>query len=849
VQARLLRLGPNALPAPPACSLLRVFLAQFQSPLVYLLAGAAALSLGLGHLGDAVVIWVVVVLNAAVGTLQEGRAERALEALHAHLKQPVRVVRGGAEALVDAGQLVPGDVLLQEAGEAVPADARLLNGGRGAHGRGGAHRGVAPGGQGHAAYRRVTPLPERASMLYAGTHVTVGRARALVVATGAATESGRVAQLAEAAEPPKTPLERRIQGFGRAVIWAAGAMFAGVTALGLLRGLPLGEIALVGVSQVVSMVPEGLPVAVTVALAMGVQRMAARRAVVRRLSAVETLGATTVICTDKAGTLTRNELSCVAVALLDGRTVRMAPPGHPGQVFTGEGQPHAAERGVALRSLCEAVAPRGDALLHDGAGGPEGMGDPTELAPLHLAERAGVDVVASQAHSPSTDEVPFDAATRRMITAHGSRVLLKGAPETVLSFCALDDAAAARWRARAEALADEALRTPAVAELERDAPVPLDPAALTGRMRLLGLVGQMNPPRPEVKDAVAHARSAGIRTVMLTGDHRVTGAAVARSLGILREGDEVVDGPELEQLPDETLDAHIRRISGCARVHPAQKFRIVSAWQRKGAVVAMTGDGVNDAPALVKADVGVAMGRSGTAAAREASRVVLTNFATRVAAVEEGRVVYRNIQKLLLYLLTTSVAVVIVFVAALALGHPPPLAAVQILWINLVTDGLMTVTLILEPAEGDELQRRPFPREAPLVSRAMLQRMALLVPALVAAVLGWYLARAGTGVPHAQARTETFTVLTLCQWFNALNCRSGHVNTVGRSALQNPWIFAGVLVGIGLHAAVLWCPPLAAVFHTTPLSWPALLSLSAVASGVLWVEELRKWAVRSQRGG
>ena len=849
VLARRLQFGPNALPSPPGRSQLRVFVAQFQSPLVYLLAGAAVLSLGLGHLGDAAVILGVVVLNAGVGAFQEGRAERSLEALRVHLRQSARVVRGGVEQQVDAGQLVPGDVLLLEAGEAVPADARLLDGAAVQMAEAALTGESLPVDKGTPALAESTPLPERTNMLYAGTHVTGGRARALVVATGPATESGRVALLAEAAEPPKTPLERRIHAFGRAVIWAAGGVFAGVTVLGLWRGMPLGEIALVGVSQVVSMVPEGLPVAVTVALSVGVQRMAARRAVVRRLSAIETLGATNVICTDKTGTLTRNEITSVAVALPDGRTVRVAPPGSAGPAFAVDGTSVEPGEDLALAALAEAVALCSDAVLAEGAARPDGLGDPTELALLHLAARAGVDIPGARAKSPRTAEIPFDASTRRMITRHGDRVLIKGAPETVLGFCDLDEAARASWRARAEGLADEALRTLAVAEWRGAPGGPLEPAALEGRMRMLGLVGQVDPPRPGVKEAVARARAAGIRTVMLTGDHRVTGAAIGRQLGILREGDEVVDGAELEGLVDAALDGRVRCISVFARVHPAQKIRIVSAWQRAGAVVAMTGDGVNDAPALVKADAGVAMGMGGTAAAREASRVVLTddNFATLVAAVEEGRVVYRNIQKLLLYLLTTSVAEVLVLVAALALGYPPPLAAVQILWINLVTDGLMVVTLVLEPAEGDELERPPLPRDAPLVSRAMLGRMALMVPALVASVLGWYLFRLGTGVPHAQAGTETFTVLALCQWFNALNCRSGHASTVGRSLRQNPWILGGVLVGMALQAAVIWFPPLAGVFHATPFGLSALAGLAAAASGVLWVEELRKWGVRASR--
>jgi magnesium-transporting ATPase (P-type) len=860
--------GPNVLREPRRRSLLAVFAGQFKSPLIYLLFGAAGLALALDHTNDAIVIFTVVLLNALVGTFQEGRAERSLEGLRKLASHKARVVREGIERIVEAREVVPGDLLILEAGDAVAADARLVDV-VGLQIAEAALTGESvPVPKSLPPTERETPLADRRNMVYAGTHVTAGRARALVVATGLATEIGHIASLAEAAEEPPTPLERRIAQFGRYIIFAAIGMFVLVTAIGLLRGMPLGEIVMVGISQLVSMIPEGLPVAMTIALAVGVQRMARRKAVVRRLAAVETLGSTTVICSDKTGTLTRNEMTVTALHLPDGRRLSVSGTGYePTGSFSDGAREVEPKEDEGLRALLEAGVLCNDAQLsgpHDAEPRWKPIGDPTEVALLTVALKAGIDPSELRSRTPRRAEIPFDSTAKMMATLHdgprGTHVVLKGAPESVLELCGsmrrgaadepLDDEARQAMRNAAEQMAQSALRVLAVAVVDvRELEPASGFAPFHGRATLLGLVGQIDPPRSEVKEAVERCRAAGIKPVMVTGDHKATGTAIARTLGIAREGDLAVDGRELEQMSDAELADRIDGISVFARVHPEQKLRIVEAFQKRHDVVAMTGDGVNDAPALVKADVGVAMGITGTEVAKEAAKIVIAddNFATIVAAVEEGRVVYRNIKKVILYLFSTSMAEVLVLFTALTLGYPPPLAAVQILWINLVTEGTVTVNLIMEPSEGDEMTRKPISPNEPLLTRILLARMAFMTPTIAAVTLGWFVYRQSLGLPFAQVQTETFTVLAVSQWFNVLNCRSEHRSALGMSLLKNPWLIGGLVLSNVLQAAVVFLPALNEVFHTVPFGLKEFLTIGAVASLVLWVEEIRKFVVRRRR--
>ncbi len=851
--------GFNTLPQAPARPVWRTFALQFKSPLIYILFVAAVLAVALGHHGDALVILVVVVVNALVGSFQEGRAERSMAALRRLAALHVRVLRQGGEQVVEARELVPGDVVLLAAGDAVAADARLIDVAQLQVAEAALTGESTPVSKSTAAVPEATGLADRRCMVYSGTHVTAGRARAVVVATGTHTEVGRIAALTERAEEPRTPLEQRLEQFGRSLVGVALALFVLVVLLGLWRALPLSDVLMVAISEMVSMVPEGLPVAMTIALAVGMQRMADRGAIIRRLSAVEALGSTTVICTDKTGTLTRNEMTVVSLWLPGGRAIDVQGVGYAPEGALVEGGGAADPADPALRDLLLAAALCNDAELlppEDERAAWTVLGDPTEGALLVLARKAGLATDDLRRAAVREAELPFDSDTKLMATRHRTadaarRVWIKGAPEAVLRLCGAAGSMPHRTaREAAEAMASQALRVLAFATLEDD---PLEPAAgfdaLAGRVRLLGLVGQIDPPREEVRQAVADCRAAGIRPVMVTGDHRLTGLAIARQLGIARKGERAVDGLELERMGEAELRDALPTIAVFARVQPAQKLRIVEALQARGDTVAMTGDGVNDAPALARADVGVAMGITGTEVAKSAAKVVITddNFATLVGAVEQGRVVYGNLKKVILFLFATSVDEVLVLLLALLAGYPLPLAAVQILWINLVTEGTLTVNLVMEPPDGDEMRRLPVARDDRLLGRAMLARAALMAGTAAAVTFGWFAWRLHQGVDLAQVRTEVFTLVAFSQWFNVLNCQSSSASALGARILRNRWLLGGLLVSIVLQAAVLYAPPMQALFHTVPLPLAVLVPLVVLASVVLWAEEARKLWVRKAR--
>ena len=871
-QARLHRHGANSLPEPPPHPLWRRFARQFWSPLIGMLFVAAVLAVALRHFGDAAVILAVVFVNALIGTLQEGRAERSMAALRRLSSLRVRVLREGLPASIEARDLVPGDLLLLTAGDAVAADARLVDCAQLQLAEAALTGESAPVAKQVAPVADDTGLADRHNMVYSGTHVSAGRAVAVVVATGVHTEVGRIACLTEATTEAPTPLERRITRFGQALVAAAVALFALVVLLGLWRRLPLTELLMVAISQMVSMVPEGLPVAMSIALAVGMQRMAGRGAIIRRLSAVETLGSTTVICSDKTGTLTRNEMTVTALWLPGaaiGRSLAVSGVGEaPVGAITESAQPLTLSADPALHQLVLAGALCNDAQLLPPQGSQarwSALGDPTEAALLVLAVKAGLDLAALAQAAPREAELAFDADRQMMGTLHGladaRRVIyLKGSPEAVLRLCAGNPANPPETlhaaRTAAEAMAANALRVLAIAVVDdgsSDLQAGFD--ALAGRVRLLGLAGQIDPPRETARDAVADCRAAGIRVVMVTGDHQLTGMAIARELGIAKPGDRAVDGPTLERMSEAELRDALPQIAVFARVQPAHKLRIVEALQARGEVVAMTGDGVNDAPALARADVGVALGLTGPEVAKSAARIVITddNFATIVGAVEQGRAVYANLKKVILYLFATSVDEVAILLLALLGGYPLPLAAVQLLWINLVTEGTLTVNLVMDPPDGDEMRRPPVPRDDPLVDRAMLVRAMLMAAATVALCFGWYAWRIGGGAwaPEAQGadlalvRTETFTLLAMCQWFNLLNCQSAQRSALRLGLLKNPWLLGGLALSVALQAAVLWAPPLQAMFHTQPLALATLGLLLTLASAVLWAEELRKLLVRS----
>ncbi|MGE3974685.1 MAG: cation-translocating P-type ATPase [Bdellovibrionales bacterium] len=866
---RLMRFGRNTLPEPKKRSLISIFLHQFLSPLIYLLLVASGIAFFIGEARDAIVIQVVVFLNAVIGAFQEGRAEQSLAALRKLSKLKAHLIRGGREQVIEASEVVPGDLLVLSSGDAVAADARLVEVSSLTVAEAALTGESLPVAKSIAFVDEKTVLADRHNMIYAGTHITAGRGLAVVTATGVRNEIGKIASLATSTVPSKTQLELRIKQFGSYLVVAALIVFGLVIAIGLWRGIPFSQIFMIAISQMVSLVPEGLPVAMTIALAVGVQRMARRGTIVRRLAAVETLGSTTIICSDKTGTLTRNEMAVTAIYLPSNKReitatgVGYAPEGY----FIENGYKLTSQPDETLQKLFAASVLCNDAhLLGPDASSSQWriIGDPTEGALLTMAAKGGVDPISLRREFQRKAELPFNSDTKMMATQHDvnkkSVVFIKGAPETLLRYCGsvfhegrienFDETTLAEVKKTSEKMANSALRLLAIGFVENafiDGSKGFEP--FTGKVTLIGLIGELDPPRIEVADSISECKTAGIKPVMVTGDHKATGLAIARALGISRDDDLAIDGQELDLLSDADLAEKINRISVFARVHPSQKLRIVEAYQKRGEVVAMTGDGVNDAPALVRADVGVAMGITGTEVAKEAAKIVITddNFSTIVTAIAEGRLVYQNIKKLILFLFVTSIDEVILLFLALILGYPPPLAAVQILWINLVAEGTLTINLIMEPPEGDEMKRAPIPVTQPLLDRALLSRIPLMVIATVISTFGWFAYRISMGASSDTVQSETFTLLVVCQWFNVLNCRSATHSALTWDILKNPWLLGGLIISNLLQITVIYWPPLNRFFHTVPIDTAQFFAIGAVASLVLWVEELRKFIVRNQR--
>jgi len=821
---RLARHGPNTLPAAKRRSALTRFAAQFNSALIYFLLAAALAAWILGHRIDAAVIVAVVLLNALVGFVQEGKAEKALEAMRRLIAPQAAVLRDGARRSVPVASLVPGDVVLLEAGDRVPADLRLLRA------RGLLADEALLTGESVPAAKQEAPAPAAAelgarhSMAYSGTLIAAGQASGVVVATGMATEIGRISALLQAVEPLSTPLIRQMNDFARRFTWLAIVGAAALFAFAVLaRGYAWPDALIAVVALAVSLVPEGLPAVITVTLAIGVRRMAARNAVIRRLPAVETLGATSVICSDKTGTLTRNEMT--ARRIVSGG--HHAQAGGAGYAPQGEieavGHDDDAACLAAVLPLIRCGVLCNDARLHQHAGVWRVEGDPMEGALIALAMKAGLNPEHVRGEWPRLDEVPFDAAYRFMATLHrapdgGAMLFVKGAPEKLLDLAS--DAEREFWQARIAEAASAGERVLAFA-FKSFGDERLSPSAVRG-LQFLGIAGFIDPPRPEAVAAIAQCRSAGIDVKMITGDHAVTAAAIAAQLG----------------LPAEAVHA---------RATPEDKLRLVQALQAGGAVVAMTGDGVNDAPSLKQADVGVAMGIKGTEAAKEAAEMVLLddNFASIVAAVHEGRTVHDNIRKVVAWQLPTNGGEALTVVAALAFGLVLPMSAVQILWVNLVADVALGLALAFEPAEPGVMRRAPRRPEAPLLSRFLLWRV-VLVSALFAAIsLGVFFAALGRGRDLETARTLVVNTLVVLQIFYLFNVRYLHMASITwRGALGTPavlWALAGV---VAAQLAFTYAPFMQAWFGTRPVALADGALVLACGAGFMLLLEAEKLLLR-----
>ena len=850
-RARLAKHGENRLAEKPPRSKWLLLADQFKSLLILVLVAAAVLAGAIGDLKDAVVILAVVLVNAILGFWQENRAEATLAALKKMLSPEARVRRAGQVQVIPAAGLVPGDVVLLEAGDRVPADGRLLLG----------HslevEEAALTGESQPAAKDATarvavdaPLAERINMTYMNTVVTRGRAELLVTATGMDTEMGRLTGMLESAEAGPTPLQVQLDGLGRRLAVIAGVVVSLIMVLGLLREQPWMDTLLTSIALAVAAIPEGLPAVVTVTLALGMHRMANNRAIVKKLAAVETLGSTTVICSDKTGTLTLNQMTARVVWFRGGR-YRVSGEGYGSAgaiVADGDGEP------ADLAPLLQAAALCNDSRIREG----QLIGDPTEGALLALAAKGGIDPAASVMVLPRIAEIPFDSANKFMATFHrdGDRVslLVKGAPDVLLerasqwlgpeTSVALDAPARAQLAAQNEAMAADAMRVLAVASRELPAE-GFDPngdlLAWVRDLTFVGLVGIIDPPRSEAREAIRLCRRAGIQVKMITGDHRLTAAAIARDLGL--EG-EVVEGRQLDGFSPEALDARIEGIAVFARVAPEHKVRIVQQLKARGHVVAMTGDGVNDAPALKNADIGVAMGITGTEVTKEAATMVLTddNFATIVGAVKEGRVIYDNLVKFVRFQLSTNMGAIQTVLGASLLGWSTPFTAIQILWINIIMDGPPAMTLGVEPARRGVMDAPPRRREARILTAPRLG--VLLVYGFVMALGTLALYAYARPMGESYALTLAFTTFVLFQFFNIFNARAEHGSafSAGFFANRSLWLaLAGVLA---LQVLVVHWGPAQALFDTVDLSLADWLLAGAVATSVLLLDEARKGIAR-----
>ncbi len=858
--AERLRAGRNELPAPRREHPVWLLLKQFGSILVLILIAAAIVSAVMGKPVEASAILFIVVLAGVMGFLQEYQAERALEALQRLTSPQSTVLRDGLLRVVPSAEIVPGDVVLLKAGDAVPADARVFEI---------SNLRVdesALTGESEPAEKENTLLEDpglaagdRLNMVFSGTIVQHGRGSALVVQTGGATELGRIASLLSSVKSGPTPLQDNLDRLGKYLGAFSILLAAALSILGTLRGYGVLEMFVWGVAVAVAVIPEALPAVVTITLALGVRRMAHRRALIRKLPAVETLGATSVICSDKTGTLTQNEMT-VRKLLVGGRIIDVSGAGYtPEGSFTDAGGEIFPRQDPLLHRLLLAGTLCNDAVLNrDPAGGWDVLGDPTEAALFVAAAKAGNEARLDRQHYPRTAEFPFTSERKRMTTVHHSAdgyfACSKGAPEVVLASCTHEltpdgtRMLAAKDREailqRAQALAADSLRVLACAVRPVASGGP-DPAEAESNMVFVGLVGMQDPPRPEVLTAIHVCFAAGIRPVMITGDHVSTAIAVARELGMLRHGG-VLTGQELTTLNDAELFERVKSVDVFARISPEHKLRIVQAFLHNGHVVAMTGDGVNDAPALKQADIGVAMGITGTDVSKEASDMILTddNFATIVEAVREGRSIFENIRKYLVYLFSGNMGAVFALVIALFTGYPLPLMAVQVLFINFIMDGLVAIALGVEPAEPHIMERKPRSRTEGILNGETHWFVGVLGTWIGLATFAVFALNLGSGAGTGHAVSLFFASLIAARLVNAFNCRTLRDSAFVRGRQGNAALQWSIGVTLVLSAAVIYVPFLNAPFGTVPLGIDDLLIVAAVGTSVLVLGETYKGVVR-----
>ncbi|MEE4639356.1 MAG: HAD-IC family P-type ATPase [Wenzhouxiangella sp.] len=830
--------GPNKLPDTARRPWWRRLLAQFHNVLIYVLIAAAVLAAILQKWVDAGVIGAVVIINALIGLVQEGKAEKAMEAISQMLALKAKVRRDGRWREVEAARLVCGDIVRLRAGDQVPADLRLLES-RGLQVDQAALTGESvPVDRTKAAVDEDTALADRKGMVYSGTLVTAGQAQGVVIAIGSETELGKISTLLEDVEKLTTPLVRQINRFGHILTAALLAFTAIIVGLALLlHDMPPADAFLAGVALIVAAIPEGLPAIITITLAVGVRRMADRKAIIRLLPAVETLGSVTTICTDKTGTLTRNVLTATRVIISDGAR---------------DADQNADDNRSAI-ALAQAAVLCNDA----DADGEEG--DPLEKALLALAEPADIDIEKLREDNPRTGALPFSSEQKFMATAHDGHLIVKGAPETVIERCShqrsnqdCQDLDKDGWNRALDKLTADGLRVLALAESrqDKDWDDSIDPEDIGEELCLLGLVAFEDPPREQVPAAIEACQRAGITVKMITGDHAATARAIARKLGIGGD-DDALTGPDLEKLEDEELIKRVQAINVYARTSPEHKLRLVKALQAHGEVVAMTGDGANDAPALKRADIGVAMGIKGTEASRQAAEMVLAddNFASIASGIEEGRGIYDNIRKAILFILPTNAAEALVIATAVLAGMTLPITPVQILWINMATAVTLALALAFEPTEGEVMERAPRPSDQGLITRFVAVRIlwvGLVLTGLTFFVFQWSL---GSNGNEALARTMAVNLLVAGEIVYLFNCRRWLSPSLTLEALlANHWAWLLVGILVLMQAIFTYLPAAQLIFDTTALNLGHWLLILALVTPLLVLVEVEKWWYRKNDG-
>ncbi len=857
VDRRLEEYGENELTGEEGIGPVQLLLRQVHNPLIYLLCGAAVVSLVAGHMVDPGVILGVVVLNTLLGFVQEWRAEGALAALREMSAPRARVLREGETETVEARAIVPGDVLALESGDRVAADARVLRADE-LHVDESALTGESqPVAKGSSPVDTGTPVADRCNMVWMSTNVIGGRGRAVVVSTGMGTEVGQIAGDVQAIRREKTPLQKRMHKLGVYMGILGVALAALVFATGVIAGNEVVEMLLFSVAAAVSAIPEGLPAVISVSLALGVRRMADRHAIVRRLPAVETLGSVTAICSDKTGTITRNQMT-VQRLWAGGHSYEATGEGYDpeGSIRTEEGQP-LTELPDDLGALLRIGALANNAALKEQDGTWSVQGSPSEGALLAAARKGGLEPRQLREERERIHEIPFSSGRQYMATLHlqedrdGRLLLVKGAPDRLLDYCSriqvdgdqveMSEKRREQVRHVADRFAEQGMRVMAGTwrEVEQGKDRVEAEDAEYG-LTLVGLWAMHDPPREESVQAVAEAERAGIRPIMITGDHAATALAIARQVGIARDG-EVLSSADVEALEPRDLAEAAMRDGVFARVAPDHKLKIMKSLKEHGQVVAMTGDGVNDAPALKEADIGVAMGQTGTEVAREAADMVLTddNFATIVHAVEEGRVIFSNLQRVVFFLLSTNMGEIVTLLGALALGFELPLTAVMILWVNLVTDGACTVPLGVEPPHGDVLDRPPRDPGAPILDWGLLRRIGILALVMAVGSLGLFWYRSANG-PLDHARTVAFATMAAFQWFQAFNARSRYQSVFKIGFWRNPWVLTGLGAAVILQVLVVHTGPGQLLFGTTHLTVIDWLLVLLVSSSIWIADEMLK---------